>query len=150
MAAAETPAPTATVKIAVFPFELEDFSAAASVVARDAEKSHLAEATEEAKQQLVESGRYSLIDTKGAETDKALQDCEGCEATLAAKLGADQSLLGVVSKISNTEYVIKLKVRDARSGEIVANYTSELRMGADYSWPRGVRSSMKNHLLVAK
>ena len=145
-AAADSPAP---VKIAVFPFELEDFSAAS----QGGESPHLAKATEEARKQLADSGRYVLVDTAAADMSaakgQALRDCGGCEAAIARTLGADQALIGVVSKISNTEYLIKLQISDARSGEVISKLASELRMGADYSWSRGVRSVMQNNVLPA-
>lgn len=137
-------------KIAVFPFELEDFAAAA----KGDEAPHLALATEEAKKQLTGSGRYTLVDTSAADLSaakgQALRDCGGCEAEIARKLGADQALVGVVSRISNTEYLVKLQITDVRTGETVSKLTSELRMGADYSWFRGVRSVMQNDVLPAQ
>jgi Protein of unknown function (DUF2380) len=140
----------APIKIAVFPFELEDFSAATS----PGNNVHLVDATDEAKLQLLRSGRYNVIDTTGADLgaakEQGLRNCSGCEAAIARKLGADQALIGVVSKISNTEYVIKLQVSDARTGEIVSKFTSDLRMGADYSWSRGVRSVLQNQMLTAQ
>ena len=51
---------------------------------------------------------------------------------------------------SMTEYVVQLQVRDARSGEVVAKYSTGLRMGANYSWSRGVRSLMKNEMLATE
>ena len=137
-----------TVKIAVFAFELEDFSAAAKQGSAPAETSSLAQSTEEAKQQLLESGRYNLIDTAGADLDEAkdqgLRNCKGCEAAIARKLGADQALIGVITKVSMTEYVVRIQISDAGNGEIISNFTTDLRMGADYSWPRGVRWLMQN------
>ncbi len=59
-----------------------------------------------------------------------------------------ESLICVVTKISMTEYVVQLQVRDARSGEVVSKYSTGLRMGANYSWSRGVRSLMKNEMLA--
>ena len=79
----------APVKIAVFPFELEDFSAAAgSVPPDDIDREQLRLSTEEARRLLAESGRYQLVDV-GAANDEAakagkLRDCEGCEAKIAA------------------------------------------------------------------
>jgi hypothetical protein len=62
----------------------------------------LAQSTEEAKQQLLQSGRYRLIDTTdadiGAAKGQGLRNCKGCEAAIAMKLGADQALIGVVTK----------------------------------------------------
>lgn len=135
----------APIKIAVFPFELEDFSAAE----KQGGNPYLAEATEEAKRQLVQSGRYSVVDTVGVDVGAAkkqgLRNCNGCEAPIAMKLGA----VGVLSKISMTEYLIKIQVRDARTGEIVSTFATDLRMAADYSWSRGVRWLMQNSMLAA-
>jgi hypothetical protein len=142
------------IKIAVFPFELEEFSAAAEQGSSPDESSFLAQSTDEAKQQLLKSGRYSLIDTAGADIAAAkgqgLRNCNGCEAPIATQLGADQALIGVVTKISMMEYVVQLQVRDARSGEVVSKYSTGLRMGANYSWSRGVRSLMKNEMLATQ
>src|SRR5882672_11004478 len=123
--ACQTTAADARIKIAVFPFELEDFSAATS----SGNNVHLVQATDEAKLQLTKSGRYDVIETAGADLgaakDQGLRNCGGCEAAIARKLGADQALIGVVSKISNTEYLIKLSVSDARTGEVVSKVTSD-------------------------
>jgi hypothetical protein len=150
-AAADAPAP---IKIAVFPFELEDFSAANGQGSSPVETSYLAQSTEEAKQQLLQSGRYSLVDTTIADVSAAqgrgLRNCNGCEAAIAMKLGADQSLIGVVTKISMMEYVVQFRVSDARKAATVSSFTTGLRMGADYSWSRGVRWLMKNRMLAAK
>jgi hypothetical protein len=118
------------------------------------EISYLAQSTEEARQQLLQSGRYSLVDTTAADVSAAqgrgLRNCNGCEAGIALKLGADQALIGVVTKISMMEYVVQFRVSDARKAAILSSFTTGLRMGADYSWSRGVRSLMKNQMLAAK
>jgi hypothetical protein len=152
-AADDVPATAAeSIKIAVFPFELEEFSAAGEQGSSPDESASLAQSTAEAKQQLLQSGRYSVIDTAGADIAAAkgqgLRNCNGCEAPIAMQLGADQALIGVVTKISMMEYVVQLQLRDARSGDVVSKYSTGLRMGANYSWSRGVRSLMKNEMLA--
>jgi hypothetical protein len=145
---------TAPIKIAVFAFELEDFTAAAEQGSSPVVTSSLVQSTEEAKQQLRQSGRYELIDTAaadiGAAKGQGLRNCRGCEAAIATRLGADQAMIGVVTKISMTEYVVTLRVSDARSGKLVSGSTTGLRMGASDSWSRGVRWLMKNRILVSK
>lgn len=146
-AAADTPGP---VKIAVLPFELEDLAAAS----KGDQATYLAQATDEARKQLRDSGRYAIVDATAADLSAAkgqpLRDCGGCEAGIARRLGADQAMIGVVSRISNTEYLVKLQITDAHSGAVVAQLASELRMGADYSWSRGVRWVIQNRLLTAQ
>jgi hypothetical protein len=145
---------TAPIKIAVFAFELEDFSAAREQGSSPIETSYLAQSTEEAKQQLLQSGRYSLIETAGADIGAAkgqgLRNCRGCEAAIAMKLGADQALIGVVTKISMTEYTVQFQVSDARKGAVISSFTTDLRMGTNDSWFRGVRGLMKDRMLASK
>ena len=146
------PAAPHPIKLAVFPFELEDFSAAAAYVAPDdIDREQLRLATEEARRLIAESGRYQLVDAGGANdpTAKAgkLRSCEGCEAKIAAGLDADQSMIGVVTRISRTEFTASFKIRDARSGAIVDAGQTDLRMGANVAWSRGVRWLIQNRLL---
>ena len=148
-AAEATPSP---VKIAVFPFELADFSAAAPYVpADDIDREQLRLSTEEAQKLIVESGRYQLVDTGTANEQIAkavpLRDCEGCEAGIAAGLAADQSMIGIVTRITRTEYAVTYKIRDARSGGLVDVQQTDLRMGANVAWSRGARWLIQRRLL---
>jgi hypothetical protein len=58
-------------------------------------------------------------------------------------------MAGVVTRVSRTEYSLLILVRDAETGAIVSRSFSGLRMGANYSWPRSVKSLMKNGILAA-
>jgi hypothetical protein len=140
------------IKIAIFDFELEDFSAGAGIAgATSADAVQLNRAAEEARRLMAESGRYSLVDVSNAGDDAVtghrLRQCDGCEAAIALKLGADQSFVGVVTRISRTDYVVQFQIRDARSGALVLARTTDLRMGADYSWDRGTAWLIRNRLL---
>jgi Protein of unknown function (DUF2380) len=144
----------APVKLALFSFELEDFSAGAAPAGSEAsaDARYLAQATDDVRQLLSRSGRYSLVDVGGADAPAvkthALHDCDGCDAAVARALGADQSFVGVVRRISRTEYMVRFEVRDARSGAVVAAAKSGLRMGADYSWNRGAVRLVEDRLLA--
>lgn len=140
------------VKIAVFDFELDDRSAGGGIVEMDAtDAEHLRLSTEEARRLLAASGRYSVIDTGSAaeKVDAAggIRHCSGCEARVAGELGAEQSLAGILTRITRTEYTLQIVVRDARSGAILGNAFTGLRMGANYSWPRGTRWLVNNRVL---
>ncbi len=146
--------PTAPIKLALFDFELEDFSAGAGLAGSSTDSKYLASATEEARRLVAQSGRYSLVETMGVEAAPAkehwLRKCDGCEAAIAAKLGADQSLVGVVTRVSRTEYWIRYEIRDARTGSVISSKRTELRLGADYSWSRGARWLIENRLLASR
>ncbi|SON53576.1 hypothetical protein HDIA_0035 [Hartmannibacter diazotrophicus] len=134
-------------KIAVFDFELDDRSAGAGIRTADAmDEDNLRKATEEAKRILADSGRYDVVDTATAEDGIAaaggIKSCNGCEAAAARQLGADQSMAGLIARVSRTEYTLQVVVRDADTGQMEANHFSGLRMGANYAWPRGAKALM--------
>jgi len=149
--AAETAAPS-PVKMAVFPFELEDASAAAAYIPPDdIDREQLRLSTEEARRLIAASGRYQLVDVSAVNDEAAragkLRDCAGCEARIAAGLGADQSMVGIVTRITRMEYAVTYKIRDARSGALVEVKQTDLRMGANVAWSRGARWLIENRLL---
>lgn len=147
-------APSAAVRLAVFEFELEDFSAGASSRETQADIEHLARVTDEVRQLLSNSGQYDLVDVGAADSPvvngHTLRHCDGCEAAIALELGAEQSFVGVVRRITRTEYQVRFQLRDARTGTIVAEGNSGLRMGADYSWSRGAVRLVKDRLLEGR
>lgn len=139
------------VKIAVFDLEFEDFSAAAGVAADPArDMMYVDRATARARQLIGDSQRYQLVDvasaTEPAAKQRDLRDCDGCEAAIARDLGADQSLVGVVRRISRTEYTVRFVLRDARTGKLLL-VRQAFRMGADYSWDRGAAALVTAALL---
>jgi Protein of unknown function (DUF2380) len=141
------------IKLAIFDFELDDFSAGASSAGEaPADTKYLADVTSEVRRLFAQSGRYRLVDVGGADAEPVrnhtLHTCDGCEAAIARQLGAEQSLVGVVKRISRTEYQVRLQIRDAGTGAIIADEDSGLRMGADYSWSRGARRLVQDRLLA--
>jgi hypothetical protein len=140
------------VKIVVFAFELEDFSAAAPhIPPDDIDREQLRLATEEARRLIAESGRYQLVDIGPANEQVAkagpLRDCAECEAGIAAGLAADQSMIGIVTRITRMEYAVTYKIRDVRSAALVDVQQTDLRMGANVSWSRGARWLIQRRLL---
>jgi len=143
------------VKIAVFDFELDDRSAGGGIIGQDAiDAENLKLSTEEARNMLAASGRYSIVDTGSVagEVNSAggIQHCNGCDGPLAKKLGADQSMVGVFTRVNRTEYTLQILVRDTQTGAVMSNHFTGLRMGANYAWPRGVKWLMNNKILVQR
>jgi hypothetical protein len=141
------------VKIAVFEFELNDASGGSGIIAQDAvDTDYLRKVTEEARRLLAASGRYTIVETSGAgETPRwGIQSCHGCEAAMAAKLGADQSMVGVVTRVTRIVYTLQIAIRDAKTGALVSNHFTDGRMGANYAWPHGVKWLMENQILAAR
>jgi hypothetical protein len=135
----------------VFDFELEDGSAGASLVADQADEGYMKSVSAEVRRLIEQSGRYRLVDVSAADApavrDHSLRSCNGCDAEIALALGAEQSLIGVVRRITRTEYVVSFQLKDARTGALLAAQESDLRMGANYSWSRGAARLIKDHLL---
>jgi len=151
-ARAQTPGP---IKLAIFEFELEDFSGAGGVVEETPDDAaELKRATSEARQLIAQSGRYNLVDVSGADAEpvkrRSLRNCSGCDARIALTLGADQSLTGIIKRISRTEYAVGVQVRNTRDGAVIFNKQTDLRMGANYSWNRGVSRLIQNTLLASQ
>lgn len=146
----EVMAALATPALAVFDFELEDTTAASASVSAASDAAYLAEVTSSVRDALGQSGRYRIVDVgsaSGAAAGQALRDCGGCEAAIARKLGADRSLLGVVRRVSRTEYTLGFQLRDANTGTVLTRGDSGLRMGADYSWKRGAVRLVSDRLI---
>jgi Protein of unknown function (DUF2380) len=141
------------IKIAVFDFELDDESAAGAAAKSDKahDESRMQAVSAEARRFLTVSGRFTLIDTAGAGAEAVkshtLRACGGCDASIARDLGADQSLLGLVTRVANTEYYASVQLTDARTGKILRQ-RSAFFTGADDAWAAGVRMLLKHEILA--
>jgi Protein of unknown function (DUF2380) len=146
-------ATSAPIKIAVFEFELEDVSAAgaASKVESASDLSRLKTVTGEARRMLKDSGRYSLVDTSGVSADavkeRTLRNCGGCDSGIALTLGADLSLIGVVTRVAQTEYYASVQITDTKTGKVVSQQNAFFT-GADDAWASGVRLLLKHGILA--
>ena len=138
------------IRIAVFPFELEDFSAAAaSSPPDDIDREQLRLSTAEAHRLIAESGRYQLVDV-GAANDQAakagrLHDCEGCEARIAAGLAAISPYRDHHAHQPN-RICRDHKIRNAASGALI-DVSDRPAHGANVAWSRGVRWLIQRRLL---
>ena len=138
--------------IAVFPFELEDSSAGAGIIPPDEhDRRYLSEAAQVAKDMLSQSGRFTVATAPAQDEHKAaphgLRHCGGCEGRIAKEHGASLALLGVVTRVNRTEHTVFIRVLDAETGKPVSEGFTDLRMGANYAWPRSVKWLMTNRIL---
>ena len=148
---ADAPAP---VRIAVFAFEFEDLTPAAALLKQPAEAAATMEkVTGAAREELAHSGRYLPIDASQldapAATGKTLRDCNGCEAALAEHLGAQQSLIGLVRKVTETDYYVAIRIRDAHTGKIL-DQEEALFAGDQTGWPSGARMLIRHQVLPSQ
>jgi hypothetical protein len=57
------------------------------------------------------------------------------------------NLPGIVTRITRTDYVVQFQICGAHTGAVILKQSSDLRIGADYSWFRGARALIRDHLL---
>jgi len=148
------PPASSPVMIAVFEFELVDASPAAVLLGKSTSAAAtLDKVTSAARDELAHSGRYQVIDASktavpGAPA-KGLRDCDGCEAALALQLGAEQSLLGIVQRATQTDYYVVIQIRDAHSGKLIDQQDANFA-GSEDGWPSGVRMLIKHQVLATR
>jgi ABC-type proline/glycine betaine transport system substrate-binding protein len=140
------------VAIAVFAFELEDASPAAALMGKTTSSAAaMDKVSSEARRMLAQSGRYNLIDVSQSNAnpvkEKSLRNCDGCEAGIALKLGAEESLLGVVTRVTQTDYYVAIRIRDAHTGKILDQQEANFA-GGDDGWASGVRMLIKHQILA--
>lgn len=141
------------VKIAVFDFELEDVSAAASLPGESTSSAAIMEkVSSEARRVLAQSGRYSLIDVSKVDakpvTEKSLRNCNGCETGIALQLGAEQSFVGVLRRVSMTDYYVLIQISDCRTGKVLNQQEANFA-GGDDGWASGVASLIRHRVLAS-
>src|ERR1700722_14744751 len=149
--AAPPPRPS-VVKLAVFDFELEDATPAAGLLGqRRSTEAAMQKVSSEARRILTESGRYILIDPSGTDAEpvppKGLRNCEGCEAGIALRAGADQALLGIVRRVTQTDYYVVIQITDARAAKVLDQQAANFAGGPD-GWASGVRMLLKHQVLA--
>jgi hypothetical protein len=140
------------IRIAVFDFELEDVSPAASQPGQTpADPARLQDVTNAARRVLAQSGRYSIIDVSKVDAppvrQKSLRNCDGCEAGIALQLGAEQALLGVVRRVSMTDYYVLIQISDCRTGKVVNQQAANFA-GGEEGWASGVAMLIRHQVLV--
>jgi hypothetical protein len=151
-AAVDPPPPRpAVVNLAVFDFELEDATPAAALLGQTtASEGAMEKVSGAARRMLAESGRYNIIDVSKVDAEpvreKALRNCDGCEAGIALGVGAEQALVGVVRRITQTDYYVVVQISDARTGRVLNQQSANFAGGPD-GWASGVRMLLKHQVL---
>ncbi|WP_050886585.1 DUF3280 domain-containing protein [Bradyrhizobium sp. STM 3843] len=139
-------------KVVVFDFELIDTSLQGEVQGpRQDEAARMARAAEQLRQALEQSGRYRVVDlgpVRDAAHNSNLQACGGCDVKLAAQLGADLEITGVVQKVSNLILNMNIYLRDVHTGSPVAAMSADMRGNTDESWSRTMDWLVRNRVLA--
>jgi hypothetical protein len=138
-------------KAAIFPFELIDVSLSGEYLGPKADEAQrLVLATEELRRLAARDAGYDVLDLSGLKSDiertGPFHRCDGCEADIARRAGAEIALTGTVRKISELVLVVHIYVRDVATGKVTDVHRVELRGNSDETWLRGVRRLVAYHL----
>ena len=138
--------------VAVFDFELIDTSLEGAIRgARADEQERLARLSDQLRQLLRDSGRFSFVDiTPIASEAQAsnLQACGGCDMRLARRIGAELAITGTVQKVSNLILNMNIYIRDASSGATIVAMSADMRGNTDETWSRTLDWLVRNRLLA--
>jgi len=131
------------IKLAVFDFELDDFSTGGPIAGESAvETAMLRRVTALARDRLAQSGLFEIVDGSASVNELVrmhwLRKCNGCEADIARDLGADMSFLAFFRKVSVMEQYLEFRIRDARTGMLMNVSQTDLRGETDESWSRAI------------
>lgn len=148
VAFAATPADAAARKTAFFPFEWVSFSAEEQ---RPDEVERLAMIGGHLRELLTASGAYEAVDLAPAAEAIAkarrFSDCRDCAEEIARSVGADVAVTAWVQKVSNLILNINIVISDAKTGQVIAAGSADIRGNNDVSWRRGVEWLVKNRLV---
>ena len=140
------------VKLAVFDFELEDVTPAASLLGQSTNnEATMEQVSSEARRLLERSGHFLLVDVSKIDAEpvkaKSLRNCNGCETAIASQVGAEQVLLGVVKRVTQTDYYVLVQISDAQTGKVLNQQDANFAGGPD-GWASGVRMLLKHQVLA--
>lgn len=141
-------------KVAIFPFDIRDVEIEGDLLAqpKDYDLRRMKLVEDELKTLMEKDHTYEVIDLTplAADVEKAspFSKCNGCEADLGKKAGADLAVTGYVDKLSDSLISLQLYARDTATGEVKKTMAAEIRGNTDELWLHGIRWLWKNRFNV--
>ncbi len=116
------------------------------------ETARMARFNAQLKQALDKSGRYRAIDLASIKKDvdavRDIHDCNGCEADLAKKAGAQVAVVAWVQKVSNLILNMNIRIEDAQTGATLKGGSVDIRGNDDQTWDRGLKYLLSEHVFA--
>ena len=141
-------------KVAIFPFDIRDVSQEGELVPQlqETDLQRMKLVAGELKTLMEKDGTYEVVDiaSLAADIEKAspFNRCDGCEAELGKKAGADLAVTGFVDKLSDALISLQLFARDTTTGKLTKSMSAEIRGNTDDLWLHGIRWLWKNRFNV--
>jgi hypothetical protein len=139
--------------IAVFDFELIDTSLEGAVNGpRADQQARLTQTAERLRHWLARSDKFRIVDIGPVAAQARavhLQECGGCDADMARRVGAQLSITGTVQKVSNLILNMNISVRRVATGRVIAAMSADMRGNTDESWTRTLDWLVRNRLFPA-
>lgn len=147
-------AAVAAPKVAVFPFDIRDVEQEGELIPKlkpeDLRRMKLV--ADELKTLMQKDATYEVVDltplAKEVEEKSPFDKCNGCEADIAKKAGADLAVTGFVDKLSDALISLQLFARDAETGKLTKSMSAEIRGNTDELWLHGIRWLWKNRFNI--
>ena len=137
-------------KVAIFPFDIRDVEIEGDLLAqpKDYDLRRMKLVADELKTLMEKDHTYEVVDLTpiAADVEKAspFSKCNGCEADLGKKVGAELAVTGYVDKLSDSLISLQLFARDTATGEVKKSMAAEIRGNTDELWLHGIRWLWKN------
>lgn len=137
-------------KLAVLDIELTGDLGGPQFAAEHAARLRMESAT--LREQLAHSGLYQLIDTAAAQDQiqtlrsqqRFLHDCNGCDLDVGRQLGADQTLVTWVDRVSGLILSLTYEFHDVATGQIVARKSYDFRGDNDAAWTHAINYMVRD------
>lgn len=142
-------------KTAVMPFEIvidqpPDALPTMPVKPSADESRRLELATQQLRRALEETGHYAVVDlapvAAAVKEAQPFFKCEGCEADVARKAGAELAVTGLVRKVTDALLSLSVEMREADSAKIARAGSVSFHENTDEGWARALRWLVKNRL----
>ncbi|WP_202913300.1 DUF3280 domain-containing protein [Acuticoccus sediminis] len=152
LGAADTKVARPETRVAVFEFELIDYSRGGTLVATaedPAETRRLDLLTGQLREAIAAAPGFGVVDIAPVAAEAAernLQHCGNCDVSFADRLDADWSVTGTVQKVSNLILNINVYVKDVDTGEMLQAMSADIRGNTNQSWQRGLAWLIRNRL----
>ena len=104
------------------------------------------------RQELERSGLYRVVDTSPAQPlisrlaaqHAYLHDCNGCDLEIGKQLGADQTWVAWVDRVSGLILSLTYELHDVATGRIVARQSYDFRGDNDAAWTHAITRMVRD------